>query len=780
MGFRNWAAALGVAMFVAGCGGGGGDGDGGRSTPQPSVTLSPSSVVLTASTVDAAPSAAVGVSVANAPDDGLYLLANSGTRGYVTTSFDGYQIIVTGLVPGGLAVGTYTDTITVEVCYDAPCKRQIPSSPLRIPVTYKVTLGDPATATPTVSALSPTTAPIGSAAFTLALSGTNFVSTSQVIWDGQVRPSTYVSPTQLTTSVSDIDLSYVHTSYVMVSNGSTGGGGSTLQPFNVTQGAPTITSLSPTTAALGGSPYTLTVNGSGFDNYSQVTWNGSPRATIFASASRLTMQVTAADIALAGVVPVTVMENSGNLVSNAMNVTVAPAPLALGSVLPTVVAAHGPAFVETLLGTGFDATSVVQWNGVPRATTFVSTTQLKVQVSAADIAAMGSATLQVVNTGANAGASAARTLTIGAASTAATAVRVNPQHDGAAQFLSVLPPSAWTTAPKWTAFLGGTTSYPLIAGGRVFVTVAINAGSVTHQLVALNASTGDVLWGPVPLSGAVNATYDDGRLMVLSSNGVMTGFDASTGNTLWSTKLPFQYSFSAPPTAANGMVFTGGAGSGGTLYGLDDTTGALVWTASVENGDASSPTVTADGVYVSYPCQTYDFAPQNGFAVWHDAGPCEGGGGATGSYANGVYYSPDVPGFGTGTAFDAEAGTRLSTLTVGVAPAFDTASGYIVQNSTLTAIDLATQAVRWAFPGDVGFEAAPVVVNGYVFAASRSGRLYALDKATGATVWQATLSGTVPSNGFMQLDQSGMSAGEGLLLVPGGNTLQAWTLSNNP
>jgi len=32
----------------------------------------------------------------------------------------------------------------------------------------------------------------------------------------------------------------------------------------------------------------------------------------------------------------------------------------------------------------------------------------------------------------------------------------------------------------------------------------------------------------------------------------------------------------------------------------------------------------------------------------------------------------------------------------------------------------------------------------------------------------------------MQLNQGGMSAGDGLLLVPAGSTLAAYTLSNNP
>ena len=82
----------------------------------------------------------------------------------------------------------------------------------------------------------------------------------------------------------------------------------------------------------------------------------------------------------------------------------------------------------------------------------------------------------------------------------------------------------------------------------------------------------------------------------------MTAWDAATGARAWSRNLDGQYSFSSPPTAFGGSVCVGGAGSGGTVYAVDGATGALRWTASVENGDDSSPVVTDDAVYVSYAC----------------------------------------------------------------------------------------------------------------------------------------------------------------------------------
>jgi subtilisin len=70
---------------------------------------------------------------------------------------------------------------------------------------------------------------------------------------------------------------------------------------------PAITSLSPVAAQAGGPAFTLTVNGTGFVPSSAVHWNGSPRATTFVSATRLTAAIDAPDIAAIGATPVTVV-----------------------------------------------------------------------------------------------------------------------------------------------------------------------------------------------------------------------------------------------------------------------------------------------------------------------------------------------------------------------------------------------------------------------------------------------------------------------------------------
>ncbi len=79
------------------------------------------------------------------------------------------------------------------------------------------------------------------------------------------------------------------------------------------------------------------------------------------------------------------------------------------------------------------------------------------------------------------------------------AYQIDPAHDGN-QALGA--PRAGSLPRKWKSTLGGTSgspagagdvSYPVIAGGRVFVTVENTQSYGTH-LYALNASTGARDW----------------------------------------------------------------------------------------------------------------------------------------------------------------------------------------------------------------------------------------------------------------------------------------------
>lgn len=91
---------------------------------------------------------------------------------------------------------------------------------------------------PLLSAIGPASRLIGETAFTLTLTGSNFLPVSVVRWNGLARPTSFASPTQLTAQISAADLSVASFAEVTVSNPAPGGGVSDPRQFIVMAGLP--------------------------------------------------------------------------------------------------------------------------------------------------------------------------------------------------------------------------------------------------------------------------------------------------------------------------------------------------------------------------------------------------------------------------------------------------------------------------------------------------------------------------------------------------------------
>jgi hypothetical protein len=105
-----------------------------------------------------------------------------------------------------------------------------------------------------------------------------------------------------------------------------------------------------------------------------------------------------------------VMDISGYFISK----PVGPPPTIV-QMTPGSAVAGSAAFTMTVTGTNFVPDSVVQFNGSTRTTTFVSSTQLQVPITSADVTSVGLAHVAVVNPQANGGISAASTFLVGSA-----------------------------------------------------------------------------------------------------------------------------------------------------------------------------------------------------------------------------------------------------------------------------------------------------------------------------------------------------------------------------
>ena len=158
---------------------------------------------------------------------------------------------------------------------------------------------------------------------------------------------------------------------------------------------PTLSVLSPNAATAGGGDFTLLVNGLDFTSDAVLQWNGDARSTTFVSATQLTASIAAADIAATGMVNVTVVidqDTSGALTFTITNDLVPT----INNLVPDSFAAGSAGGTLTVIGTNFDGTSVVHWNGTARVTSLFSPTTLEATISGFDLLDPGTVNVTVV------------------------------------------------------------------------------------------------------------------------------------------------------------------------------------------------------------------------------------------------------------------------------------------------------------------------------------------------------------------------------------------------
>jgi outer membrane protein assembly factor BamB len=356
------------------------------------------------------------------------------------------------------------------------------------------------------------------------------------------------------------------------------------------------------------------------------------------------------------------------------------------------------------------------------------------------------------------------------------ALQIDTAHTGTTHFTPAL---RGPLERAWQVDLGARVSYPLIADGMVFVTYGNPPpNSYGANVIAFDAATGHVRWGPVPIAGEffeANPAFADGRVYVVDMKGGVNAFDAADGQLAWRTSVPHVL-FISPPTAEGGILYFGGTGDAENLYALDDASGDLAWFASVRGGETSAPAILDGSVFVSYDCtQVYSFDPVTGNQNWHYSGLCSGSSGFTAVARDGRLYVRDNIPPPSGYIFDTPTGSVLGRFDAQTIPAIGTALGFFLQAGTLRGIDLVTNQSLWSYGGDGGLASSPIVVDDTVLIGSTSGVLYALDARSGAVSWQEQVGASIlASNEGQSLTSTGLAAGEGVVAVPASHLLTVY------
>ena len=204
--------------------------------PVPTVTsISPTSAI--------APGAAFTLTV-----NGTNFIASSVVRWNgvaLTTTFVSATQLTAAVPAADVASGA---SVPVTVFNPAPDGGTSPT-----PQTF--TVNNPA---PVLTAISPSTQDAGGAAFTLTLTGSNFVSGSVVDWNGTALTTTFGSGTQLTAAVPASDIATAGSASVTVVNPTPGGGTSSPRTLTIVNPVPVVGSQG--TVAAGTNPTAAAVN----------------------------------------------------------------------------------------------------------------------------------------------------------------------------------------------------------------------------------------------------------------------------------------------------------------------------------------------------------------------------------------------------------------------------------------------------------------------------------------------------------------------------------------
>ena len=194
-----------------------------------------------------------------------------------------------------------------------------------------------------------------------------------------------------------------------------------------------------------------------------------------------------------------------------------PAP-SLMTLSPTSVVASQAGlngFTLTVTGTNFVSLSTVEWNGSPRQTEFVSSTELQAQINFGDVQTAGSASVTVVTPSPGGGSSSTLTFTIVPQSSLPpipSIIALNPNSAMAGSGgLLVTPSGFWLSSPDTVNWNGS----PRTDTSQGFLAARVNASDlttpgyaevtvVTPEGIVSNAAKFQILYQPVAVNQSVN------------------------------------------------------------------------------------------------------------------------------------------------------------------------------------------------------------------------------------------------------------------------------------
>lgn len=332
-----------------------------------------------------------------------------------------------------------------------------------------------------------------------------------------------------------------------------GGGSSNSTPSSTPNPAPTLSSVDPTALPRGSfNSVSLALRGINFIPASVVNWNGAPHSSSYISQTALSILVTPSELLVAGNIPVMVTNPSpGGGSSTSIVVTIQdpnPTP-SLSFISPSTATAGGSSFTLQVNGGSFLGSSIINWNGTPRPTTYVSSSTLTAQISAADIANTGTILVTVTNPTPGGGTSSSVPFNVGGIVGSGVAIRSVSQ---------LARQMVWDPAHQ-----------------VIYLSVPSFAGSTGNSIAVLNPTSGTITASQFAGSEPnLLAISDDGSVLYVSLDGASNVKRFTLPNLTFDLQIDLGTdSFFGPfwakdlqvaPSSANTIAVSLGANRGGS------------------------------------------------------------------------------------------------------------------------------------------------------------------------------------------------------------------------
>ena len=372
----------------------------------------------------------------------------------------------------------------------------------------------------TATSLAPLGAVVGSAATPLTVTGTGFVTGSKVVFNGTDLTTTLLGPTSLQATIPASLLATAGTFNVTVVNPAPGGGTSAPLSFTVSTPAVQLSSVTPAAVIVGAGATSVQLVGTGFLPATQVFFNGVMIASTYVDATRMDAVIPAGSLTAVGDLPLTAKNPPpGGGTSNPVSFRVQYAAPTLSSISPASAnAGSGPTLV-VFAGTNFYPASQITFDGVAATTTYVSATEVRATLTAAQLANGGVLAARVTTPAPGGGTTGTQSFTVQNPGPVLTGISPSSVTAGAGNTTITLSGSGFVAQSVvrangtniTTSFVSGTTLTAIVPAayfvnpGNVSITVSTpNPGGGTSG--AFNISVGCNTAGVDVTLGAVNNT----------------------------------------------------------------------------------------------------------------------------------------------------------------------------------------------------------------------------------------------------------------------------------